>query len=383
MIRPSDRVSDIQPYYFATKLKEIAKLNENGAKVINLGIGSPDLNPPESAVETLKSSLKVNAAHQYQSYYGLPELRQAFIDFYQQHYMTRIESIQHVLPLIGSKEGIMHISMAYLNQGDKVLVPNPGYPAYSACTQLAGGLPLHYNLDGKNNWIPDLDKIKQLDLTDVKLMWINSPHMPSGSVIPKETLSDLISFACEYNILLCHDNPYAFILNDEPQSIMSLRGATDCCLELFSLSKAFNMSGWRIGALIGDPSLLDPIIRFKSNMDSGMFKPMQLAAVSALMSDQSWFDNLNATYRKRKETVHQILDSLRCKYNENQSGLFVWAQHPILSGRELSDKILADAKVFITPGFIFGDQGRASIRISLCNTVEVLNNAHQRILQTL
>jgi len=383
MIRPSDRVSDIQPYYFATKLKEIAKLNENGAKVINLGIGSPDLNPPESAVETLKSSLKVNAAHQYQSYYGLPELRQAFIDFYQQHYMTRIESIQHVLPLIGSKEGIMHISMAYLNQGDKVLVPNPGYPAYSACTQLAGGLPLHYNLDGKNNWIPDLDKIKQLDLTDVKLMWINSPHMPSGSVIPKETLSDLISFACEYNILLCHDNPYAFILNDEPQSIMSLRGATDCCLELFSLSKAFNMSGWRIGALIGDPSLLDPIIRFKSNMDSGMFKPMQLAAVSALMSDQSWFDNLNATYRKRKETVHQILDSLRCKYNENQSGLFVWAQHPILSGRELSDKILADAKVFITPGFIFGDQGRTSIRISLCNTVEVLNNAHQRILQTL
>jgi len=383
MIRPSDRVSDIQPYYFATKLKEIAELNENGAKVINLGIGSPDLNPPESAVETLKSSLKVNAAHQYQSYYGLPELRQAFIDFYQQHYMTRIESIQNVLPLIGSKEGIMHISMAYLNQGDKVLVPNPGYPAYSACTQLAGGLPLHYNLDGKNNWIPDLDKIKQLDLTDVKLMWINSPHMPSGSVIPKETLSDLISFACEHNILLCHDNPYAFILNDEPQSIMSLRGATDCCLELFSLSKAFNMSGWRIGALIGDPRLLDPIIRFKSNMDSGMFKPMQLAAVSALMSDQSWFDNLNATYRKRKETVHQILDSLRCKYNETQSGLFVWAQHPILTGRELSDKILADAKVFITPGFIFGDQGRASIRISLCNTVEVLNNAHQRILQTL
>jgi len=380
MIRSSDRVSEIKPYYFATKLKAIAALNASGADIINLGIGSPDLPPPALALETLTDSLKVNAAHQYQSYYGLPALRQSIIDFYERYLDTHVNGIDHVLPLIGSKEGIMHISMAYLNPGDQVLVPNPGYPSYASCTQLAGGEPVYYNLTADNGWSPDIEALRSLDLTRVKLMWINSPHMPTGAVIPQETLEALVAFAHEHSILLCHDNPYAFILNEEPTSLLSIPQAESCVVELLSMSKAFNMSGWRVGAVIGTPRLLDPIIRFKSNMDSGMFKPVQLAAAAALRSDQSWFDSLNATYRKRKQIAYNILDSINCKYTTDQSGMFVWAKHDTLSGREVSDKVLDESRVFITPGFIFGDQGSDYVRVSLCSPIDRLEAAHQRII---
>lgn len=380
MIKPSERVIDIKPYYFATKLKEIAALNVKGADILNLGIGSPDLLPPSAAIDILKGSLSVNGAHQYQSYYGIPELRKAIIEFYQTHYHTQVNGIDHVLPLIGSKEGIMHISMAYLNKGDQVLVPNPGYPSYASCAKLAGGEPVYYNLNEDNGWVPDIEALSKLDLSRVKLMWINSPHMPTGSVIPINKLEALVAFAYKHSLLLCHDNPYAFILNNDPTSLLSIPNAESCVIELFSMSKAFNMSGWRVGAVIGTPSLLDPIIRFKSNMDSGMFKPIQLAAATALKCEQSWFDSLNNTYTKRKEVAYKILNSLGCKYRTDQCGMFVWAKHDTLSGREVSDLVLDKSRVFITPGFVFGDQGNDYIRVSLCNTIERLESAHQRII---
>ncbi len=383
MIRSSQRVAEIKPYYFATKLKAIAALNADGADIINLGIGSPDLSPPDEALETLTQSLTVNAVHQYQSYYGLPQLREAIRDFYLRYYTTQVNGIDHILPLIGSKEGIMHISMAYLDPGDQVLIPNPGYPSYAACTQLAGGQPISYNLSAANGWSPDISSLETLDLTRVKLMWINSPHMPTGSIIPTETLEALIAFAHKHSILLCHDNPYAFILNDQPTSLLSLPLADQCVIELFSMSKAFNMAGWRVGAVISTPKLLDPIIRFKSNMDSGMFKAVQLAAVAALKCEPTWFDSLNATYQSRKEIAYNILDSINCEYTKDQSGMFVWAKHPQLTGRQLSDQILAESRVFITPGFIFGDQGSDYVRLSLCSPINRLEEAHQRIIESL
>jgi aspartate/methionine/tyrosine aminotransferase len=379
MISPSNRVSGVRSYYFARKLKEIAELRESGVDVINLGIGSPDMAPPQIAIDGLTESLSVEKAHQYQSYYGLPELREAFASFYHQQFQVSINAKDQVLPLIGSKEGIMHISMAYLNPGDEVLVPNPGYPAYQMCTELAGGTPRFYNLSRNNNWQIDLKELAKQDLTKVKILWINSPHMPTGAVSSNEEMKAVVQFGRDHNILICHDNPYAFILNDKPQSIFNACSIDDNILELTSLSKSHNMSGWRVGALVGKSKLLDPVIRFKSNMDSGMFKPVQLAAANALGVKQEWYDTINAKYKTRRTIAYQIMDAINCEYSIDAAGMFVWAKVNNESGEALSDRLLQDVGVFLTPGMVFGTQGESYIRLSLCSPVDVLTQALNRI----
>lgn len=382
MINASNRVSGVRSYYFARKLKEIADLKASGVDVINLGIGSPDMTPPKAAIDGLTEALTVSNVHQYQSYYGLPELKEAFSQFYQKHYSVSVNAADSILPLIGSKEGIMHISMAYLNPGDEVLVPNPGYPAYRMCTELAGGKSRFYNLSEENNWQIDLEALKSEDLSKVKILWLNSPHMPTGAVSSTDELEKVVQFGRDHNILICHDNPYAFILNNTPTSIFNVSSIEDNVLELTSLSKSHNMSGWRVGAVVGKSDLLDPIIRFKSNMDSGMFKAVQLAATQALQVGQEWYDDLNNEYRKRREVAYQIMDALNCKYSsENVVGLFVWAKIPDgkESGEVLTDQILDDTGVFITPGMVFGTQGHEYIRLSLCSPISTLSMALERI----
>ncbi len=379
MINPSNRVSGVRSYYFARKLKEIAELRASGIDVINLGIGSPDMLPPKEAIDVLINGLSEDRAHQYQSYYGLVELREAFESFYEEHYQVSINGADNILPLIGSKEGIMHISMAYLNPGDEVLVPNPGYPAYHMCAKLAGAIPRFYSLSSDNNWQIDLEALKQQDLTRVKILWINSPHMPTGAVSSTEELQAVVQFGRDHNILICHDNPYAFILNDHPQSIFNVCTIEDNVLELTSLSKSHHMSGWRVGALVGKSELLDPVIRFKSNMDSGMFKPIQLAAANALGVKQHWYDTINTEYQHRRTVAYQILDSVNCEYSTDAAGMFVWAKVKGESGEALSDRLLMDVGVFLTPGIVFGTQGESYIRLSLCSPVDLLTKALNRI----
>lgn len=375
------RLQHTEEYYFSKKLREIDQLNQTGEKVINLGIGSPDLPPHPTVIQTLQEYAAQPQVHGYQSYRGIPELRRAISDWYTRYYGVSLHADTEVLPLIGSKEGIVHICMTYLQAGDEALIPNPGYPTYTSAVRLSEATAVPYALRAEDKWLPDLDELARRDLSRVKVMWLNYPHMPTGTVAPVSFFEELVAFARQHQILLCHDNPYSFILNDHPQSILAVDGALEVAIELNSLSKSSNMAGWRVGMLAASEARVNEILRFKSNMDSGMFLPVQLAAAKALSLGPEWYVELNETYRNRRQRVFQLLDGLGCTYDPHQVGLFVWARIPAayLDGYALSDEILQKSRVFITPGGIFGNGGNSYIRVSLCATEETLEAAMQRI----
>ena len=375
----AQRLHTVEEYYFSRKLKEVRTLLSNGKPVINLGIGSPDLPPPPRVVEALNTSLSDVTAHKYQSYQGLPELRIAISDFYINNYGVELNSESEILPLMGSKEGIMHISMAYLNEGDAVLIPNPGYPTYSSVTKLLGATPIFYDLKHESQWQPNLDELSKMDLSKVKLMWVNYPHMPTGTKASKSHLSALIQFAKAHNILLINDNPYSFILNDNPTSIFNFEGAKDVCLELNSLSKTFNMAGWRVGMLSGAAHHIKNVIKVKSNMDSGMFYGVQKGAIEALKSSKEWFKELNAIYEKRRQLVWQLATQLGCDFDKKTSGMFVWAKLPQgIDSEQFIDELLYKKNIFIAPGTIFGSNGNGYVRFSLCASEKSINEAIKR-----
>ncbi|HEX8332456.1 MAG TPA: aminotransferase class I/II-fold pyridoxal phosphate-dependent enzyme [Segetibacter sp.] len=380
-ITTADRLNGIGEYYFSQKLREIEELNKQGKQIINLGIGSPDLPPHQDVIDVLHEEASKVTNHAYQSYKGSLVLRNAIADFYKNWYSVNLDPNTEILPLIGSKEGIMHICMTYLNPADEVLIPNPGYPTYSSAVKLAGGKCVSYDLKEENNWEPDFTFLKTQDLSKVKLMWINYPHMPTGKLPTKELFKKVVNFGKEHNILICHDNPYSFILNEEPMSLLSIDGAIDVAIELNSLSKASNMAGWRVGMLAGAKERIDEILRFKSNMDSGMFLPVQLAAAKALTLGKDWYDQLNKVYKERRELVLHILAELKCSFDQTQVGLFIWAKIPAnyKDGYELTDEILYNKNVFLTPGGIFGSNGNQYVRISLCAKAEVIKEALARI----
>lgn len=384
-IQVAKRLQHTEEYYFSKKLREIDELNKAGHKIINLGIGSPDLPPHPDVIKVLSEQAALPNTHGYQSYKGAPELRQAMADWYQRYYHVTLNPNTEILPLIGSKEGIVHICMTYLQDGDQVLVPNPGYPAYTSAVRISGATIVPYELKEDTHWLPDLEEIEKSDLSAVKMMWINYPHMPTGALGNTTFFERIIAFGRKHNILICHDNPYSFILNDQPQSLLSVEGALDVAIELNSLSKSSNMAGWRIGMLIANETRINEILRFKSNMDSGMFLPLQLAAATALKVDTSWYTQLNEEYRKRREKVFEIMDLLGCTYSKDQVGLFVWAKIPthFKDCYEICDKVLYDSHVFITPGGIFGSAGERYIRISLCAPPSVFEEAIDRIKNTL
>lgn len=376
------RLEGIGEYYFSQKLREIDTLNKEGKNIINLGIGSPDLPPHPDVIKVLQEESAKPNTHAYQNYKGSPVLRNAISNWYKKWYNVDLNAETEILPLIGSKEGIMHICMTYLNEGDFVLVPNPGYPTYRSAATIAGGKCLEYTLTKENNWFPDFKEIENsLHLNRVKLMFVNYPQMPTGQLPTKEMFVELIAFAKKYKILLVHDNPYSFILNDNPFSLLSLDGAKDCAIELNSLSKSQNMAGWRVGMLCGIKERIDEVLRFKSNMDSGMFLPLQLAAAKSLELEQDWHDALNGIYKKRREKVFELLRLLNCEFDTTQAGMFVWAAIPsnYKDGYELSDKVLYSANVFITPGGIFGSAGNKYVRVSLCTKEEKFDEAIERI----
>jgi LL-diaminopimelate aminotransferase len=380
-IKTADRLNIVSEYYFSRKLKEIAALRASGLDVINLGIGSPDLAPAAAVVETLSAEAQNPENHAYQSYSGIPELREAFAGWYRKFFGVRLNAENEILPLMGSKEGIMHISLAFLNPGDTVLVPDPGYPAYAATARLIGAKIRNYSLQETNGWYPDLSELEKTDLSQVKLMWVNYPNMPTGARASESVFSDLIRFAQKHNILIVNDNPYSFILNEEQLSILHTPGAKEVALELNSLSKSHNMAGWRVGMLAGHPEYVKAVLQVKSNMDSGMFKPVQLAAAKALQQPESWYRKLNETYSRRREIAFHIFDTLQCRYDKNQSGMFVWAKIPeeCQSTEHFSDEILKKSSVFITPGFIFGQAGKRYLRLSLCTKEARLREAAERI----
>ena len=375
------RLEGIGEYYFSQKLREIDALNKAGKQVINLGIGSPDLPPHPEVIRALhEEALKPNQ-HAYQNYKGSPILRNAIAKWYGKWYKVTLNADTEILPLIGSKEGIMHICMTFLNEGDSVLIPNPGYPTYRSAAKIAGANLLEYQLEKENNWFPDFAAIEKNDLQNVKLMFVNYPQMPTGQLPTISMFEELVSFAKKYDILLVHDNPYSFILNDQPMSLLSVAGARSVAIELNSLSKSHNMAGWRIGMLVGNQERINEVLRFKSNMDSGMFLPLQLAAAKALELDQDWHDEVNKVYRVRREKVFQLLQLLDCEFDNSQAGMFVWAGIPekYKNGYELSDQVLYESNVFITPGGIFGSAGDRYVRVSLCSTGEKIEEAIQRI----
>jgi aspartate/methionine/tyrosine aminotransferase len=374
------RLHTVEEYYFSRKLREVNLLKANGKPIINLGIGSPDLQPPQKVIDAITKSLKDVNAHQYQSYQGLPELREAISGFYRDRFLVHVSPMTEVLPLIGSKEGIMHISMAFLNEGDEVLIPNPGYLTYASVTKLLGAIPLFYNLDENKDWLPDLKELKTRDLSKVKIMWINYPHMPTGAKANEQLFEELVDFARAHDILIVNDNPYSFILNDEPQSILSIRKAKDVCLELNSLSKTFNMAGWRVGMVLGHAKHIEAILKVKSNMDSGMFYGIQKGAIEALNCSNMWYMSLNSVYEQRRELVWKIADALNCTYNKNAVGLFIWAKlPPHFKSEEFIDILLKENDIFIAPGTIFGSQGEGYVRFSLCASIEDLEEALARL----
>lgn len=382
-IQPANRISEVKEYYFSKKLREIDQMRQQGIHVINLGIGNPDRPPHAEVLETLHQTSSDLGNHGYQSYIGVAELRNAFAQWYKTFFKVDLNPANEILPLIGSKEGIMHVSMAFLNPGDQVLVPDPGYPTYASVSNLVEAKMISYDLEEHLNWQPDFDKLEAMDLSKVKMMWVNYPNMPTGANATLELFEKLVRFGKKHNILICNDNPYSFILNDNPLSIFRIEGAKDICIELNSLSKSHNMAGWRVGMVAAAPEFIQYIIRVKSNMDSGMFKPLQLAATKALSLDKDWYKQVNLAYLERRELAWQIMDMLGCTYNKNQSGMFIWAKIPehVESSEKLSDEVLNNARVFITPGSIFGKQGQRYIRISLCSTVEVLKESIQKIKQ--
>lgn len=380
IIQPASRISTVKEYYFSKKLKEIAALRASGKDILNLGIGSPDLPPPPEAIEVLIEKSQQDGAHKYQSYVGAPQLREAFAEWYGRHFSVDLNPNSEILPLIGSKEGIMHISQTFLEAGDEVLVPNPGYPAYRATANLAGATVVEYNLR-EADWFPDFEELEKRDLTKVKIMWVNYPNMPTGAAATSALFDQLVAFAKKHHILVCNDNPYSFVLHENQMSLLAADGAKDVCLELNSLSKSHNMAGWRVGLLAGKAEYLSEILKFKSNMDSGMFLPVQLAAAKALEMGDVWFAGLNDIYKKRQQKVFEIMDLLGCEYSKDRAGMFVWAKAPstFKDGYALSDKFLYEADVFLTPGGIFGSQGNGYIRVSLCAGVAVFEEAIKRI----
>ena len=380
MIKAAKRLDTVQEYYFSKKLREVRGLAAAGKPIINMGIGSPDLQPPTKVLEAIQGSLNDASAHKYQSYQGLPELRNAIATFYKNKFSVATNPENEVLPLMGSKEGIMHISMAFLNEGDKVLIPNPGYPTYTSVTKLVGAEPLFYNLSDKNNWQPNFDELEAQDLSEVKIMWVNYPHMPTGTNATLETFEKLIAFGKKHNILIINDNPYSFILNDNPISILQVEGAKDIALELNSLSKTFNMAGWRVGMVLGNDAYINEILKVKSNMDSGMFYGIQKGAIEALQLSDDWFLEQNKIYEERRNLIWQLADKLDAVYNKNSTGLFVWAKIPEgKKSEEVTDAVLYDNDIFITPGTIFGSQGEGYIRFSLCVTTDVIKEAISRL----
>lgn len=392
MVEVSSRLNGIGEYYFSMKLREIDELNKAGHSVINLGIGSPDLPPHPSVIEALQVESSKSNTHAYQSYKGSPIFRKAISGWYQKWYKTDVNPDTEILPLIGSKEGIMHICMTYLEAGDAALVPNPGYPTYSSAVKLSGANVLSYKLNAENNWHPDLalwkkmiDEFKETSPGRVKLIFLNYPHMPTGQLPDKKILKEVIEFAKQEKVLIVHDNPYSFILNDNPSSLFEFDAEKEVVIELNSLSKSHNMAGWRVGMLVASSEQINSILRFKSNMDSGMFLPVQLAAAKALELDEDWFKGVNEIYLERKKLACKLLDLLQCKYADDQVGMFVWAAIPSQyeSGYQLSDEVLQRARVFITPGGIFGDAGDKFVRLSLCSKKEVFQEAIDRIEKAL
>ncbi len=375
------RLNGIGEYYFSSKLREIEQLNTIDMPVLNLGIGSPDLDPPESVKRALSESLSEQDFHRYQSYKGIPELRESFQRWYHEFYDVSLDPDHEILPLIGSKEGIMHISMAFLDPGDEVLIPNPGYATYRSASKLAGATPIEYQLKESNGFLPDFSALESQDLTCVKLMWVNYPHMPTGTNASDELFKELIRFCRSHNIILVNDNPYSFTLTERPISLLKNRSKDDLVLELNSLSKSHNMAGWRVGLVCGNEELIQQVLTFKSNMDSGMFKPVMRAAMEALKQDRSWYESLNKKYAERRELIYLIADSLGCHYRKDQVGMFLWARIPSneKNGESFSDKLLKTYKLFVPPGMIFGSEGDQFIRFSLCSPTIILNQVLERI----
>jgi LL-diaminopimelate aminotransferase len=383
IVKPAFRTGMVQEYYFSQKLAQIDRMRREGADIINLGIGSPDQPPSENTVAALISEAKKPNSHGYQSYTGIPALRKAFSDWYRKYFHVELNPENEILLLMGSKEGIMHISMAFVNPGDEVLVPDPGYPTYTSVTNLVGGIVKKYDLVEEKGWLPDLDALEQSDLSRVKLMWINYPHMPTGTSGSLPLFEKLVAFSRKHGILLCNDNPYSFILNKEYHSLLEVDGARETALELNSLSKSHNMAGWRIGMVAGQSDYIKEVLKVKSNMDSGMFLAMQMAAVEALNNPETWYDTVNATYINRRKIVEEIMDILDCRFDKSQVGLFVWGRinDKIASCENYIEEILNKAHVFITPGFIFGKNGERYIRISLCANEMRLTEAKNRLLK--
>ena len=380
-ITPANRVGSVQEYYFSKKLKEVAEMNAAGKNVINLGVGSPDLPPSEQTIETLCEHARRANEHGYQPYVGIPELRKGFADWYKTWYDVDLDPKTEIQPLIGSKEGILHISLAFLNPGDGVLVPNPGYPTYSSVSKLVEARLIPYELKEELGWQPDFEELEKMDLSNVKLMWTNYPNMPTGANASVELYEKLVAFGRKHGIIICNDNPYSFILNEHPLSILSIPGAKEICIEMNSMSKAHNMPGWRMAMLASNAQFVQWILKVKSNIDSGQFKPMQYAAVEALSAKKEWYDNMNRVYRSRRDLAGQIMRTLGCEYDENQVGMFLWGRIPdsAESGEAIANKVLYEANVFLTPGFIFGSRGERYIRISLCCKNETLEEALKRI----
>lgn len=381
-IIPAERLNTVQEYYFSKKLREIADMNTAGKNVISLGIGSPDLPPSEETVNALSESAHQPDAHGYQSHVGIPELRKAFADWYKRWYDVTLDSAKEIQPLIGSKEGILHISLALLNPGDEVLVPNPGYPTYTSVSKMVGANIRTYDLDENNNWQPDLDTLETMDLSKVKLMWINYPNMPTGANGSMDLFRKLVAFGKKHGIVIAHDNPYSLILNENPLSIMQVEGAKDICIELNSMSKSHNMPGWRIGLVVSNAQFIQWILKILSNIESGILKPVQMAAIAALNDSDEWHRKNNIElYAARRQYAEAIMDELDCTYDKNQVGMFLWGKIPshYKGSEELADKILYKANVFLTPGFIFGSNGERYIRISLCCNEGMLKEALERI----
>ncbi len=380
-IIPAERVSEIKEYYFSRKLAEVAELNAKGMDIISLGIGGPDRPPHQEVIDTLKDFASKNNTHGYQPSKGIPNLRKAYSEFYRKYYGVDLNPDTEILPLIGSKEGILHISMAFLNPGDGVLVPNPGYPTYTSGTKLVGGKIYYYNLTPESGWLPDFEELESMPLDKIKLMWVNYPHMPTGTPATRELYEKLIAFGKKHGILLVHDNPYSFILNQKPMSILSVEGAKEVAIEMNSLSKSHNMPGWRMAMMASNPEFVNWVLKVKSNVDSGQYRPMMEAAAKALTLEKDWFDDLNSEYAERRKIAERIMESLGCEFSQTQQGLFLWGRIPdeIENVEEFTDKILYEARVFLTPGFIFGSNGERYIRISLCATRDKLEEALSRI----
>ena len=382
-IQPAERLGSVSEYYFSRKLKEVAAMNAAGKGVISLGIGSPDMPPSEETVETLCTEAHNPNGHGYQPYVGIPELREAFARFYKRWYDVELDAKTEIQPLIGSKEGILHVTLAFVNPGEQVLVPNPGYPTYTSLSRLLGAEVVNYDLKEENGWMPDFEALEKMDLSRVKLMWTNYPNMPTGANATMEVYERLVDFARRKGIVVVNDNPYSFILNDNPMSILSVEGAKECCIEFNSMSKSHNMPGWRIGMIAANATFIGWILKVKSNIDSGMYRAMQLAAVKALDTDATWYEGNNANYASRRKTAEAIMDTLGCTYDTKQVGMFLWGRIPdeLADVEELTERVLHEARVFIVPGFIFGSNGSRYIRISLCAKNEQLVEALKRIQQ--